>query len=52
MIVLRGVIGADGAISQIEVYRGLLPQMDSMALAASSQVEIQTCAPRQQAHLS
>ena len=36
MIVLRGVIGADGAISQVEVYRGLLPQMDSMALAASS----------------
>ncbi|MGC1686498.1 MAG: energy transducer TonB [Candidatus Acidiferrales bacterium] len=34
MIVLRGVIGADGTMSHLEVYRGLVPEMDSMALAA------------------
>jgi hypothetical protein len=34
MIVLRGVIGVDGSISNLEVYRGIVPQMDSMALAA------------------
>lgn len=36
MIVLRGVIGADGAISNLEIYRGIVPEMDSMALAAFS----------------
>jgi hypothetical protein len=34
MIVLRGVIGADGTMSNLEVYRGLVPEMDSLALAA------------------
>jgi hypothetical protein len=34
MIVLRGVIGADGTMTNLEVYRGLVPEMDSMALAA------------------
>jgi len=34
MIVLRGVIGADGAINNMEIYRGIVPEMDSAALAA------------------
>jgi TonB family protein len=34
MIVLRGTIGADGAITNMEIYRGIVPDMDSAALAA------------------
>lgn len=36
LIVLKAVIGEDGAVSDVEVYRGLVPEMDEAARLALS----------------
>jgi hypothetical protein len=36
MIILRGIIGEDGTVSDVRVYRGLEPQMDEAARLAFS----------------
>jgi len=41
MIVLRGVIKEDGSISSMEVYRGVLPEMDALALEAINKWKFQ-----------
>jgi hypothetical protein len=37
MIVLKGILGDDGVAQNLEVYQGVLPQMDEAARAAFSQ---------------
>lgn len=36
LIVLKGVIGEDGAVSDVQVYKGLVPEMDEAARVALS----------------
>jgi outer membrane biosynthesis protein TonB len=36
MIVLKGVLGEDGTIGNLEVYQGVLPEMDQAARLALS----------------
>jgi protein TonB len=36
LIVLKAVIGEDGAVSDVQVYRGLVPEMDEAARVALS----------------
>jgi hypothetical protein len=36
LIVLKGVLGADGAVGGLEIFQGILPQMDQAAKIAFS----------------